>query len=121
MTHHRCYRSKATDRYLMLTKRGVELLDLKDGEHMRNDWLRAMCHYGFLPCNGLLYVPPHHCFCYPGVKMTGMVPDGISAFCAPSSKNRTVFSACSRGSISRQQQDRPGNPTHGPHQAGSIA
>jgi hypothetical protein len=62
---------EATDRYLMLTKRGVELLDLTGGEHMRNDRLRAMCHYGFMPCNGLLYVPPHHCFCYPGVKMTG--------------------------------------------------
>jgi outer membrane protein assembly factor BamB len=71
--HFRCYRSKATDRYLLLTKRGVEFLDLEGGDHMRNDWLRAMCHYGFLPCNGLLYVPPHHCFCYPGVKLTGFL------------------------------------------------
>ncbi|MBM4089473.1 MAG: methyltransferase domain-containing protein, partial [Planctomycetes bacterium] len=71
--HFRCYRSKATDRYLLLTKRGVEFLDLEGGDHMRSDWLRAMCHYGFLPCNGLLYVPPHHCFCYPGVKLTGFL------------------------------------------------
>jgi outer membrane protein assembly factor BamB len=71
--HFRCYRSKATDRFLLLTKRGVEFIDLQGDQHMRNDWLRAMCHYGFLPCNGLLYVPPHHCFCYPGVKMTGFL------------------------------------------------
>jgi outer membrane protein assembly factor BamB len=71
--HVRCYRSKATDRYLMLTKRGVEFLDLEGHDHMRNDWLRAMCHYGFAPANGLLYVPPSHCFCYPGVKMTGFL------------------------------------------------
>jgi len=71
--HFRCYRSKATDRYLMLTKRGIEFLDLKGDDHMRHDWLRAMCHYGVLPCNGLLYVPPSHCFCYPGVKMTGFL------------------------------------------------
>ncbi|HID77104.1 MAG TPA: methyltransferase domain-containing protein [Planctomycetaceae bacterium] len=71
--HFRCYRSKATDRYLLLTKRGVEFLDLVDGDHMRNDWLRAMCHYGFMPCYGLLYMPPHHCFCYPGVRLDGFL------------------------------------------------
>jgi len=71
--HVRCYRSRATDRFLLLTKRGIEFFDLKGDEHMRNDWLRAMCHYGFVPANGLLYVPPSHCFCYPGVKMTGFL------------------------------------------------
>lgn len=71
--HFRCYRSKATNRYILLTKRGIEFLDLNGDDHMRNDWLRPMCHYGFMPCNGLLYVPPHHCFCYPGVKMTGFL------------------------------------------------
>ena len=71
--HVRCYRSKATDRYLMLPKRGIEFLDLKGDDNMRHDWLRAMCHYGVVPCNGLLYVPPSHCFCYPGVKMTGFL------------------------------------------------
>jgi outer membrane protein assembly factor BamB len=71
--HVRCYRSKATDRFLMLTKRGVEFFDLQGDDHMRHDWLRAMCHYGFLPSSGLLYMPPHHCFCYPGVKLTGFM------------------------------------------------
>jgi outer membrane protein assembly factor BamB len=71
--HFRCYRSKATDHYLMLTKRGIEFLDLRGDDHMRHDWLRAMCHYGFVPANGMLYVPPHHCFCYPGVKLTGFL------------------------------------------------
>jgi outer membrane protein assembly factor BamB len=71
--HVRCYRSKATDRYLMLPKRGIEFLDLRGNDHMRNDWVRPSCHYGVVPANGLLYVPPHHCFCYPGVKMTGFL------------------------------------------------
>jgi len=69
--HWRCYRSKATDRFLLLTKRGVEFLDLKGGNHMRNDWLRAPCSHGFVPANGLLYVPPHPCLCYPGVRLWG--------------------------------------------------
>lgn len=71
--HFRCYRSKATNDFLMLGKRGIEFVDLHGNQHTRCDWLRAMCHYGFLPCNGLLYIPPHHCFCYPGVKLTGFL------------------------------------------------
>jgi len=67
--HYRCYRSKATERFLMLPKRGVEFVDLQGKGHMRNDWLRAPCIYGMLPANGLLYVAPHQCVCYPGVLM----------------------------------------------------
>ena len=40
-------------------------------DHMRHNWLRAPCRHGALPANGLLYVPPHQCFCYPGVLLTG--------------------------------------------------
>ncbi|MFP4056445.1 MAG: PQQ-binding-like beta-propeller repeat protein [Candidatus Brocadiia bacterium] len=69
--HFRCYRAKATERYLLWTKRGVEFLDLEAGNHMRHDWLRAPCRHGFVPCNGLLYMPSHQCFCYPGVKLSG--------------------------------------------------
>jgi len=50
--HYRCYRSKATERFLLLPKRGVEFLDLAGDDHMRHDWLRAPCIYGFLPANG---------------------------------------------------------------------
>jgi outer membrane protein assembly factor BamB len=67
--HYRCYRSKATERYLLLPKRGVEFVDLQGENHMRNDWLRAPCTYGVLPANGLLYVAPHQCVCYPGVQL----------------------------------------------------
>jgi outer membrane protein assembly factor BamB len=69
--HYRCYRSKATDRYLLLPKRGVEFLDLEGDTHMQHDWLRAACRLGFMPCNGLLYITPHQCFCYAGAKLNG--------------------------------------------------
>ncbi|MFO8012901.1 MAG: PQQ-binding-like beta-propeller repeat protein [Phycisphaerae bacterium] len=69
--HYRCYRSKATSQYLLWPKRGVEFLDLDGREHQRHDWLRAPCRYGVLPANGLLYVAPHQCFCYPAAKLTG--------------------------------------------------
>jgi len=68
--HYRCYRSKATERFLMLPKRGVEFVDLRGDEHMRHDWLRAPCIYGVLPANGLLYVAPHQCVCYQGALMS---------------------------------------------------
>jgi outer membrane protein assembly factor BamB len=69
--HIRCYRPKATSRYLLLNKRGVEFFDLEGDNHMRHDWLRPDCGYGAMPANGLLYVPPNPCFCYPGVKISG--------------------------------------------------
>ena len=69
--HYRCHRSKATDRYLIWPKRGAEFVDLEQNNHMRNDWLRAPCFTGATPANGLLYVPPDQCFCYPGVKVFG--------------------------------------------------
>jgi outer membrane protein assembly factor BamB/SAM-dependent methyltransferase len=71
--HLRCYRSKATERFILYPKRGAEFLDLHGNEHMRHDWLRGSCRYGILPCNGLLYAPPDQCFCYIGAKMDGLV------------------------------------------------
>jgi len=71
--HYRCFRSKATQRYLIWPKRGAEFIDLEQGRHMRNDWLRAPCFTGLTPANGLLYVPPSQCFCYPGVLVSGFL------------------------------------------------
>jgi outer membrane protein assembly factor BamB len=71
--HLRCYRSKATERFIIYPKRAAEFLDLEGQGHMRQDWLRGSCRYGVLPCNGLLYTPPDQCFCYPGAKMPGFV------------------------------------------------
>jgi len=69
--HFRCYRSKATDRFILWPKRGIEFIDLKEDGHKRNDWVRGICRYGVMPCNGLLYVPPNQCFCYTGVDVAG--------------------------------------------------
>jgi outer membrane protein assembly factor BamB len=65
--HYRCYPSKATENYLLLPKRGVEFVDIKGEGHARHDWLRAPCAYGVMPANGILYMAPHQCVCYPGV------------------------------------------------------
>jgi hypothetical protein len=52
--------------------RGAEFVSLTDDNHSQNDWLRGPCRYGIMPCNGMLYVPPHQCFCYSGAMMTGL-------------------------------------------------
>jgi len=62
--HHRCYREKATDRYIMDSWRGIEMLDLAGDNHSRNNWIRGVCQYGIMPCNGLIYAPSNACGCY---------------------------------------------------------
>ena len=69
--HHRCYRNKATTRYLISSYEGAEFLDFQGDDHGQNNWLRGACKLGMMPCNGMLYVPPDQCFCQPGGKLLG--------------------------------------------------
>jgi len=69
--HHRCYRNKATVRYLISSFEGAEFLDFQADNHGQNNWLRGACMIGMMPCNGMLYVPPDQCFCQPGGKLLG--------------------------------------------------
>ena len=69
--HHRCYREKATRRYIIAGKRGMEMQDLMGDEHSRNNWVRGTCQYGMMPANGLIYAPSHSCGCYPESKLWG--------------------------------------------------
>ena len=70
--HHRCYRNKATVRYILASRRGTEFVDLQDGKHTVDNWVRGTCHVGMMPANGLQYVPPHPCQCYIEEKLIGM-------------------------------------------------
>ncbi|MCX7886012.1 MAG: PQQ-binding-like beta-propeller repeat protein, partial [Verrucomicrobiae bacterium] len=69
--HHRCYRAKATTRFLLTARTGVEFIDTTTGELTPHHWIRGICRYGVLPCNGLLYVPPDQCACYIQSKLHG--------------------------------------------------
>jgi len=69
--HFRCYRGKATERYLLENKRGIEMIDLKGDNFVKNDWVRGMCRYGIVPCNGMIYSTPTPCSCYPAALLTG--------------------------------------------------
>ncbi len=69
--HHRCYRNKATVRYLISSYEGAEFLDFQADNHSQNNWLRGACRNGMMPCNGMLYIPADQCFCQPGAKLLG--------------------------------------------------
>ena len=69
--HHRCYRNKATERFLLTSRRGVEFLNISSGAVHLNHWVRGDCHLGVMPCNGMLYSTPHPCGCYIDTKLNG--------------------------------------------------
>jgi outer membrane protein assembly factor BamB len=69
--HPRCYQSKATENFIITPYRGAEFISVTGQANTQNDWLRGPCRYGIMPGNGLLYVGPNPCFCYPGVKLIG--------------------------------------------------
>ena len=87
MVHARCYRNKATSRFLVLGRAGVEMIDVESGEGIADHWVRGACQYGVLPANGLLYAPPHACACYIEAKLNGFV--ALAPRRAPSALERS--------------------------------
>ena len=72
MPHHRCYRDKATDRFILTGRSGIELLSLDNDKWLSNNsWIRGTCQYGIMPANGLLYAPPDACACFLTVRVQG--------------------------------------------------
>jgi outer membrane protein assembly factor BamB len=69
--HYRCYPGKATSRYIITAKRGIEMIDMYGENHSRNNWARGTCRVGVTPCNGLIYAPAHSCGCYVEAKIVG--------------------------------------------------
>jgi outer membrane protein assembly factor BamB len=69
--HQRCYPSKATDKYLMPSWIGIEFIDPQTQHWQIHHWVRGSCVYGTMPCNGLVYAPPHSCACYYQSKLCG--------------------------------------------------
>ena len=71
MPHHRCYRDKATERFILTGRAGVEFVDLEKGWIGNNSWIRGTCQYGIMPANGLIYAPSDACACFLKVKVQG--------------------------------------------------
>ncbi len=71
--HHRCYRNKATSRFLMTSYRGLEFIDWASGQVGFQHWVRGTCRLGAIPCNGMVYATPHPCDCYITSKLNGFL------------------------------------------------
>jgi outer membrane protein assembly factor BamB len=84
--HHRCYRDKATDRFMLIGDQGVQFLDVKSGEIWKNYWIRGTCQYGIMPANGLLYVTPDSCACNLTTKLNGFY--ALAASLTPAAEGR---------------------------------
>ena len=69
--HHRCHRAKATERFFLTSRTGIEMIDIRTGTWHLHHWARGACMYGIMPANGLIYAPPHPCACYPEAKLAG--------------------------------------------------
>ncbi|MFV1964710.1 MAG: PQQ-binding-like beta-propeller repeat protein [Pirellulaceae bacterium] len=69
--HHRCYRGKATDNYLLMSRTGTEFIDVRNQHWTIHHWFRGACLYGVMPANGLIYAPQHPCACYLESKLSG--------------------------------------------------
>ena len=69
--HQRCYRSKATDTWLIPSWTGTEFVDFRKKHWITNHWVRGGCIYGVMPANGFVYTPPHSCACYMQAKLYG--------------------------------------------------
>jgi hypothetical protein len=69
--HQRCYPSKATSKYILPSRTGIEFVNLQDGHWTVNHYARGGCLYGVMPSNGLVYTPPHACACYMEAKLNG--------------------------------------------------
>ena len=91
--HHRCYRAKATDEYFLASRTGIEFVDVHRETWETHHWVRGACTYGIVPCNGLIYAPPHPCACYLDSKLSG--------FCALAPTSQRTFGdiATSKGRL----------------------
>jgi outer membrane protein assembly factor BamB len=100
--HHRCYRAKATDKYLLFSRTGIEFIDYAKQHWICNHWVRGACLYGVMPCNGLIYAPQHPCACYLEAKLYG-----FSALAPPSKHGEP------RREVPDEERLQPG-PSFGP-------
>ena len=69
--HHRCYRNKATERWILMGRGGTQFVDVAGGRTQHASWVRGGCQYGIMPANGLVYAPQHSCACSPESLLTG--------------------------------------------------
>ena len=62
--HARCYPNTATERYILLSSRGTDFVDIRTGKVHDMRAFCGDCGFGIVPANGLVYMAPNSCTCY---------------------------------------------------------
>ena len=107
--HHRCYRNKATVRWLMVGRGGIQFIDLESGAVKRDSWYRGACQYGTMSANGLVYAPQHSCACQPEELLIGLnalSPQSAAGDGPPPLEEGLAFGSDARQSV-EPAPDRP--------------
>jgi outer membrane protein assembly factor BamB len=107
--HHRCYRNKATEQFLIAGPGGTSFLDWKRGGIVNHDWIRGLCQYGIMPANGLLYVTPHPCGCYADLTFNGLNAFGSGSI-TPGHQNVPIVQKESLAVINRKKKAKTKTP-----------
>jgi outer membrane protein assembly factor BamB len=89
--HHRCYRAKATEKYLLTSRTGIEFVDFRNKHWTCHHWVRGACLYGIMPANGMIYNPPHPCACYLEAKLYG-----FNAMAPHSTRRQKIIDVCAK-------------------------
>ena len=71
--HHRCYAGRATERFMISSKVGINTVAFDGGAMTQDNWVRGTCGYGIMPANGMIYATPDPCNCFPESKLDGFV------------------------------------------------
>ena len=130
MPHHRCYRDKASERFIFTGKSGIEVLSLDEKKWLSNNsWIRGTCQYGIMPANGFLYAPPDACACFLTVKTPGYFaaapqrdPSGHMPFPAkPLLEKGPAFGKISQSAIGNPQSNDWPMFRHDPARSGASA
>lgn len=120
-TKHRCFADIATEQYIM--SGGLDILDVREGDHHKFRATKGSCSVGVRPANGLLYQPPNVCKCFPQVR-------GFVAFSSDASaanrKDETQDTRRRQTGIGKPADESPSAEDwpmlrHGPARSGSTA
>lgn len=95
--HQRCYPSKATEKYILPSRTGIEFVDLKKEHWEINHYTRGGCLYGIMPSNGFIYAPPHACACYMEAKLNGFGALGGAFVQEPDLENESALDRLEKG------------------------
>jgi outer membrane protein assembly factor BamB len=108
--HHRCYRNRSTENYIMTSHRGIEFYNVATGEISKNHWVRGACQFGVIPANGMVYSTPHPCECFIDSKLNGFL--ALSPREAPKAEGNPLIKGEAYGTVPATAETNYAWPTY---------